>query len=66
MPVTRPTTKLTPDELLTHIHDALAVLGLGELRHALDETIAEPAKDESSLPRGVAILCESAVRALGE
>jgi hypothetical protein len=49
MPVTRPTTKLTPDELLTHLHDALAVLGLGELRRALDDTIAEPSKDESRL-----------------
>lgn len=47
--MTRPTTKLTPDELLTHLHDALAVLGLGELRRALDETIAEPSKDESRL-----------------
>jgi DNA replication protein DnaC len=49
MPVTKLTTKLTPDELLTHLHDALAVLGLGELRRALDETIAEPNKDESRL-----------------
>jgi DNA replication protein DnaC len=49
MPVTRPTTKLSPDELLTHLHEALAVLGLGELRRVLDETIAEPTKDESRL-----------------
>lgn len=47
--MTKPTTKLKPDELLTHLHDALAVLGLTELRRALDETIAEPAKDESRL-----------------
>jgi len=47
--VTKPTTKLGPDELLNHLHDGLAVLGLGELRRALDETIAEPAKDESRL-----------------
>ena len=39
--MTRPTTKLSPDDLLTRLHDALAVLGLGELRRALDETIAE-------------------------
>jgi DNA replication protein DnaC len=49
MPVTRPTTKLSPDELLTHLHDALTVLGLGELRRALDETLAEPSKDDSRL-----------------
>src|SRR5215208_701915 len=49
MPVTKPTTKLNPDELLTHLHDALAVLGLGELRRALDETLDEPVKDESRL-----------------
>jgi DNA replication protein DnaC len=49
MPVTTPPTKLKPDELLTHLHDALAVLGLAELRRALDETIAEPTKDESRL-----------------
>ena len=47
--MTRPTTKLSPDELLTHLHEALAVLGLGELRRALDEAIAEPSKDESRL-----------------
>ena len=47
--MTKPTTKLSPDELLTHLHDALGVLGLGELRRALDETIAEPTKDDSRL-----------------
>lgn len=47
--MTRPTTKLNPDDLLTHLHNALAVLGLGELRRALDETLAEPSKDESRL-----------------
>ena len=47
--MTKPTTKLSPDELLTHLHDALGVLGLGELRRALDETIAEPPKDDSRL-----------------
>lgn len=47
--MTKPTTKLSPDELLNHLHDGLAVLGLGELRRALDETIAEPVKDESRL-----------------
>jgi DNA replication protein DnaC len=47
--VTKPATKLSPDELLRHRHDGLAVLGLGELRRALDETIAEPIKDETRL-----------------
>ncbi len=47
--MTKPTTKLSPDELLIHLHDALGVLGLGELRRALDETIAEPTKDDSRL-----------------
>ncbi len=47
--MTRPTTKLNPDELLTHLHDALAVLGLTELRRVLDETIAEPTRDDSRL-----------------
>jgi DNA replication protein DnaC len=47
--MTKPTTKLSPDELLNHLHDGLAVLGLGEMRRALDETIAEPVKDESRL-----------------
>jgi hypothetical protein len=49
MPVTKPTTKLSPDELLPHLHDGLAVLGLGELRRALDETLAEPTKDDCRL-----------------
>lgn len=47
--MTKPTTKLTPDELLTHLHEALAVLGLGELRSALDETLGEPGRDETRL-----------------
>jgi DNA replication protein DnaC len=47
--VTKPKTKLSPDDLLKHLHDGLAVLGLGELRRTLDETIAEPVKDESRL-----------------
>ena len=47
--MTKPTTRLSPDELLTHLHDGLAVLGLGELRRALDETLAEPTKDDSRL-----------------
>jgi DNA replication protein DnaC len=41
--------KLSPDELLTRLHDGLAVLGLGELRRALDEALAEPTKDDSRL-----------------
>jgi DNA replication protein DnaC len=45
----KPTTKLSPDELLIHLHDGLAVLGLGELRRALDEALDEPTKDESRL-----------------
>jgi DNA replication protein DnaC len=49
MPVTKPTTKLTPDELLTHLHEALAVLGLGELRRALDEALGEPSRDDTRL-----------------
>jgi DNA replication protein DnaC len=49
MPVTKPTTKLNPDELLKHLHDGLAVLGLGELRRALDESLDSPTKDESRL-----------------
>jgi DNA replication protein DnaC len=47
--VTKPTTRLNPDELLNHLYDALAVLGLGELRRALDESIDEPLRDESRL-----------------
>jgi DNA replication protein DnaC len=49
MPVTKPPTRLSPDELLKHLHDGLAVLGLGELRRALDESLDEPVKDESRL-----------------
>jgi DNA replication protein DnaC len=45
----RPPTKITPDEQLTLLYDALNVLGLGEMRRALDETLAEPAKDDSRL-----------------
>ncbi len=47
--MTKPATKLSPDELLNHLRDGLAALGLGELRRALDETIAEPVQDESRL-----------------
>lgn len=47
--MTNPATKKSPDELLTCLHDALGVLGLGELRRALDETLAAPGKDESRL-----------------
>jgi DNA replication protein DnaC len=47
--VTKPPTKRTPDELLKQIHDGLAVLGLGELRRALDAALAEPIRDESRL-----------------
>ena len=47
--MTKPTTKLKPDELLTHLHDALGVLGLTELRRALDESLDEPIQDESRL-----------------
>ena len=47
--MTKPTMRLSPDELLTHLHDALSVLGLVELRRALDETLDEPTKDESRL-----------------
>lgn len=47
--MTKPPTRLNPDELLTHLHDALGALGLGELRRALDESIAEPTQDESRL-----------------
>lgn len=47
--MTNPATKKNPDELLKSLHDALGVLGLGELRRALDETLATPGKDESRL-----------------
>ena len=46
---TRPPTKTTPDELLKFLDDGLAALGLGEMRRALDETVAEPAGDDSRL-----------------
>ena len=49
--MTKPTTKLKPDELLTHLHDALGVLGLTELRRALDESLDEPIADESQIGR---------------
>ena len=47
--MTNPATKKSPDELLKFLHDGLGVLGLGELRRALDETLAEPGKDDSRL-----------------
>ena len=49
MTTTPSPTKKSPDELLKSLHDSLAVLGLSELRRALDETLAEPGKDESRL-----------------
>lgn len=42
-------TKKTPDDLLKSLHDGLAVLGLAEMRGALDGMLAEPGKDESRL-----------------
>ena len=47
--MTKPPTSPSPDEQLTRLHDGLAVLGLGELRRALDQALAEPVKDESRL-----------------
>ncbi len=47
--MTNPSTKLNPDELLNRLHDALGTLGLGELRCALDDNLAEPQKDDSRL-----------------
>ena len=47
--MSNPPTKKSPDELLKFLHDGLGVLGLGELRRALDETLAEPGKDDSRL-----------------
>jgi DNA replication protein DnaC len=47
--VTKPPSSPSPDEQLTRLHDGLAVLGLGELRRALDQALAEPVKDESRL-----------------
>jgi DNA replication protein DnaC len=46
--VTTPT-KTNSDEQLKYLHDGLAVLGLGEMRRALDAALAEPQKDESRL-----------------
>lgn len=43
------TKKTSPDETLKAIHDGLAVLGLGEMSSALNETLAEPGKDEGRL-----------------
>jgi DNA replication protein DnaC len=39
----------TPDELLKALDEGLAVLGLGEVRRALETALAEPHKDESRL-----------------
>ena len=47
--MTKPTTKLNPDELLTRLHDTLDELGLSQLRRALDESLDEPIPDESRL-----------------
>ena len=44
-----PATKTSPDDLLNRLQDGLAVLGLGEVRRALDEMLAEPVKDETRL-----------------
>ncbi len=41
--------KTSPDETLKSIHDGLTILGLGEMSRVLDETLAEPAKDDSRL-----------------
>jgi len=41
--------KTSPDDTLKAIQDGLTLLGLGELSHALDETLAEPGKDEGRL-----------------
>lgn len=49
MTTSHPPTKKSPDELLKSLHDGLDLLGLGELRRALDETLAEPDKDQSRL-----------------
>ena len=45
----RPAKTPTPDELLKTLDDGLAVLGLGEVRRALEAALAEPGKDESRL-----------------
>lgn len=47
--MSHPPTKKSPDELLKSLHDGLDLLGLGELRRTLDETLAEPDKDQSRL-----------------
>ncbi len=47
--MTKPSTKLSPDDLLKRLHDALGTLGLGELRRALDDNLAESIKDDSRL-----------------
>lgn len=44
------TKKISPDETLKSIQAGLAILGLAEISRALDETLAEPAKDEGRLP----------------
>src|SRR5438552_2046095 len=41
MPVTRPTTKLSPDELLTQLQDALALLACAANRRVLYTTSAD-------------------------
>jgi DNA replication protein DnaC len=49
-PTPPPTPKLTtPDELLKAIDSGLAILGLGEVRRALEETLAQPTPDEGRL-----------------
>jgi len=46
---THPTSKTRPDDQLKQLYDGLAVLGLGEMRRALEDTLAEPGKDETRL-----------------
>lgn len=48
--ITNRTNKTSPDEILKSIQAGLAILGLAEMSRALDETLAEPAKDEGRLP----------------
>jgi len=45
----RPTKTTLPDDFLKTIDDGLAVLGLKEMRRALEAALAEPGKDESRL-----------------
>jgi DNA replication protein DnaC len=45
----RPTKTTLPDDFLKTIDDGLAVLGLEEMRRALEAVLAEPGKDESRL-----------------